>query len=236
MKLLLTILAFLPTVCLAHEIASPWTTPARTYLLTGTALTLTLIAIDDKVDKPFQKETVEDKPLGSWHTLGDYGGRLLPNVLYAGGMALTYWMKGNSLAWKRAGLMVRASAYAVVTTQILKYTIREERPNKSDRLSFPSGHATSAFAFAGVVAAEHGMWPFGAGAIALATLTAYSRINDNEHYLHDVVAGATIGAAFGLGVSYYNRTQPTGDSGPSAAVWPYFSHDQVGVSYATAIP
>jgi membrane-associated phospholipid phosphatase len=234
MKRLFLALIF-PVSTSASEITSPWTTSARTYLLTGTALTLTLVALDGQVDEPFQKETVEDKPLGSWHIVGDYGGRFLPNALYTGGMALTYWIGGQKSAWLRAGIMLRASAYAILTTQILKYTIQQERPNKADHLSFPSGHSTSAFAFAGVVTAEHGIWPFGAGAIALATLTAYSRINDNEHYLHDVVAGATIGAAFGLGVSYYNRPQ-TGEPATTAFIWPYYTHDQLGLSYTTIIP
>ena len=40
------------------------------------------------------------------------------------------------------------------------------------------------------------------GALSLAALTAFSRMNDNQHYIHDVVAGATIGTVFGLGTAY----------------------------------
>ena len=40
--------------------------------------------------------------------------------------------------------------------------------------------------------------------LALAGTVALSRMNDNKHYLHDVVAGATIGTAYGLGI-YFRR-------------------------------
>lgn len=101
--------------------------------------------------------------------------------------------------------MLKATAYAGATTTFLKVVIKEQRPNKTTWDSFPSGHATTAFAFASVVAAEHGFWPYGLGATLLASLTGISRMNDNMHYEHDVVAGATIGTAFGLGVSYINQ-------------------------------
>ena len=59
--------------------------------------------------------------------------------------------------------------------------------------SFPSGHAASAFAFAGGVAAEA---PVPGGLLTvLATLVAYSRVHTGVHYPSDVVVGAVIGAA-----------------------------------------
>ena len=65
--------------------------------------------------------------------------------------------------------------------------------------SFPSGHATTAFAFAGVIAAEHG-WVYGTPAMLLAAFVGYSRINDNQHRTHDVIAGATIGLTSAYGI------------------------------------
>jgi membrane-associated phospholipid phosphatase len=82
---------------------------------------------------------------------------------------------------------------------VLKYSVRQERPDSTQRNSFPSGHTTTAFAFAAVVGEEHG-WRWGVPAYALATLVGWSRMNDNKHYLHDVLAGATIGTSVGLGV------------------------------------
>lgn len=61
--------------------------------------------------------------------------------------------------------------------------------------SFPSGHATSAFAAAGVVAALHPR--LRAPVLALAALIGLSRVYLGVHYPTDVVAGA----ALGLGIA-----------------------------------
>jgi membrane-associated phospholipid phosphatase len=195
----------LPDMTSLSDFKSPWTTPARPVLLTGLATTGFILLFEDQTDDPTQKEIVEHKPLGKFSPLGDYGGQLIPNAIYALGMLSAHWISKDEKYLHRSLVMIKASAYAVATSTTLKYTIQEPRPNSRDRSSFPSGHATSAFAFASVVVAEDGIWPYGVPALALATLTAVSRINDNQHFLHDVVAGATIGAAFGLGVSYANH-------------------------------
>jgi membrane-associated phospholipid phosphatase len=89
--------------------------------------------------------------------------------------------------------------------QIIKVSVRERRPDDTnDRSSFPSGHSATVFAFASVVAMDHG-WQWGIPAYTLAAFVGYSRINDNRHYLHDVVAGATLGIGYGLGVGYKMR-------------------------------
>ncbi len=70
--------------------------------------------------------------------------------------------------------------------------------------SFPSGHAASAFAFAGGVASADP--PAGSGLIAIATLVAYSRVHTGVHYPGDVIAGAVVGAALApVGVAAADR-------------------------------
>ena len=113
-------------------------------------------------------------------------------------------------------------------------TVREPRPyDGSVRTSFPSGHSTTAFAFASYVTAEHGILPFGVFATGLATLTAASRMNDNKHYLHDVVAGATIGTAYGLGLHYLylDASNEDGNTKKSAKLdlIPIYSTDVKGI-------
>lgn len=187
------------------ELASPWTTAARPWLLWGTALTIGFLATEDNGNKT-QEQMAIDKPLGDWAEVGDYAGRLIPNALYLGGMYTAYWITKDKKYKKHGLIMLKASAYAGGASTILKGLIKEQRPNKGkDWTSFPSGHTTTAFAFASVVAAEHGFWPYGLGATLLATLSGVSRMNDNMHHEHDVMAGATIGTVFGLGVSYINQ-------------------------------
>jgi membrane-associated phospholipid phosphatase len=50
--------------------------------------------------------------------------------------------------------------------------------------------------------AEHEYW-IGIPSLILSTFIGYSRIQDNMHWLHDVMAGATIGWAYGWGISRF---------------------------------
>ncbi len=186
---------------LVEDLKSPITTDSRWILLSGTGLTLAVLASHESVEDPFEITTVQQKPLGASSKYGDALGQLVPNALYVGGMGLAYW-SGVPKGFERSLVMVEATVYSALITTVLKYTIREPRPYDANvRNSFPSGHATTAFAFAGVVAAEHG-WYYGAPAMAMATFVAYSRINDHQHHVHDVVAGATIGLTCAYGIYY----------------------------------
>ncbi|MGZ3788381.1 MAG: phosphatase PAP2 family protein, partial [Bacteriovorax sp.] len=70
--------------------------------------------------------------------------------------------------------------------------------------SFPSGHTTTAFAFASFVASEH-PWYVGVPAYVMASYVGICRMQDNYHYLHDVLAGATIGMSYGIALSQSSK-------------------------------
>jgi hypothetical protein len=72
----------------------------------------------------------------------------------------------------------------------------EFRPLSSGQ-SFPSGHATEAFAVASVFAARSQGWVVPVVAYTLASGVAFARVNDRAHFASDVVAGALIGTAIG---------------------------------------
>jgi membrane-associated phospholipid phosphatase len=185
---------------LLADFESPVTTEARWILAGGTGLTLAVAATHNAYWVDFENRTASEKPLGSTSKYGDMMGQLVPNALYVGGMWIAGYF-GAGRGYDRALYMAEATLYSALVTDVLKYTIREPRPNSTARTSFPSGHATTAFAFAGVVAAEHGWW-FGVPAMALATFVGYSRINDNEHRVQDVVAGATVGLSYAYGIYF----------------------------------
>jgi membrane-associated phospholipid phosphatase len=66
--------------------------------------------------------------------------------------------------------------------------------------SFPSGHAASAFAFAGAVA---GTVPvLGAPLRGLAAAVAYSRVHTGVHYPGDVIVGSVVGATIGEATAF----------------------------------
>jgi len=88
-------------------------------------------------------------------------------------------------------------------TQILKSAIKRTRPDGSNRMSFPSGHTSSAFALA-TVAERHYGWKAGLPGYLAATAIGVSRIERSKHYLSDVLAGATLGIVSGRTVTRTN--------------------------------
>lgn len=212
-----------------EELETPITTKARNPFLVGASLTLAAAILEDQVVDPVQHDTVEDKPLGSFSRFGDLMGQLVPNVLYYGSMKLKSYFGDDNEANLNAEIMFKATFYSALVTNILKYTIREPRPVGKARNSFPSGHTTSAFAFAGAVHGIHG-WRWGIPAYVLATFVGMSRINDNAHWLHDVLGGASIGLGYGLGISYLLKKQ---EENPSTVFFPLLGTKQVGfaISY-----
>ncbi len=68
-----------------------------------------------------------------------------------------------------------------------------QRPN-GYHSSFPSAHAANAFYGARMIHKSFGL-SYGAPAYAVATITAYSRVQGHYHHTHDVVAGALFALA-----------------------------------------
>ena len=98
--------------------------------------------------------------------------------------------------WPRFAVNTLASvgvAYGVKTA--LKAMIKEERPDHSDNKSFPSGHASMAFAAARSIDKEFRkdcIWIPIAG-YAAATAIGIERVASDRHHWYDVVAGAAVG-------------------------------------------
>lgn len=194
-----------------RDLASPVTTKALLPFTIGAGSTTLLYGFKHELGDPLQDSWTTHKPLGDGAKYGDLLGQMIPNAMYALGMGVHTWTTGDKKSRARAILMLKASAYAASVNTVLKLSVREPRPNGSrDMASFPSGHSATAFAFASVVGAEH-EWYYGVAAYSLATFVAASRINDNKHRLHDVVGGATIGIAYGLGL-YYRARQVSAQS------------------------
>ena len=83
---------------------------------------------------------------------------------------------------------------------LIKLSVNRRRP-LGGPYSFPSGHATSAFATVPVLAQHLGWWG-GAPALGLATATALGRLEDSRHYVSDVIFGAALGLAVGEVVAH----------------------------------
>lgn len=79
----------------------------------------------------------------------------------------------------------------------LKHAFPEERPDHSDRRSFPSGHSSEAFAAAATIENRYG-WKAGLPAFAVASFVAAARVEARKHHWYDCLAGAAIGTASGF--------------------------------------
>ena len=197
---------------LAQDFISPVTTDAKYPLMIGTGVTALVFAFRQQLDEPVNDNFERNRPLGN-SKLGDALGQMIPNLVYFSAMLGYYSFSSNSLALKRADHMFRSSMHSGVAAIILKYAFQEGRPyDNSVKTSFPSGHATSSFAFASAVATEH-EWYWGASAYALATYVGLSRVNDHQHHLRDVIGGATLGISYGLGIYYRMRIEAAERSG-----------------------
>lgn len=78
-------------------------------------------------------------------------------------------------------------------TCILKYAIKEERPDHSNCHSFPSGHTGTSFATATFIQRRYG-WKLGVPAYVVASYVGWGRVYAKKHHWWDVLAGAAIGA------------------------------------------
>lgn len=128
-------------------------------------------------------------------------------LTYIGSYGAVWLALGVVLAvvLRRARIVVGVAVAVALgegTSDLLKLLIPRHRPRGHSLVampqthSFPSGHATIAFACATVLA---GLVPRGRIAFfMLAAAIAWSRVYVGVHYPLDVLAGALLGAALGL--------------------------------------
>lgn len=88
--------------------------------------------------------------------------------------------------------LLRAQAINGLITVSLKRVINRMRPDGT-RYSYPSGHTSTAFTTAGVI--HHHLGPlWGLPAHLAAIYVGLSRLQENKHYLTDVIGGAILGS------------------------------------------
>jgi membrane-associated phospholipid phosphatase len=145
---------------------------------------------------------------------------------------------GRLLHRKRAAEVgwhgTEALLLAAGVTNVLKSVVGRSRPfvsgdtnphdfkfgggfGNDSRTSFPSGHATTAFALASAVASEsRSKWPdkwwsawlIGPALYGGATVVGVSRLYHNKHWASDVGLGAAIGTFSGIKVVQYTHAHP----------------------------
>jgi hypothetical protein len=143
----------------------------------------------------------------NYHTEADNFLPFFPIVQIYTGRYLGFKPKNDLLHQSINIIIVNTMATALV--KVVKHSVKAERPDYSDHLSFPSGHTALAFANASLLYYEYkdsNLW-YASSGFLFATATGILRIANNRHYTSDVLTGAGLGMATGLIVSYWNPFQ-----------------------------
>ncbi len=126
--------------------------------------------------------------------------------------------------------------YAGAVTVTLKSLIGRSRPynNKghtsfkpfnlnNDNLSFPSGHATLAFAFSTVMAHQVDNIFWKTGWFTAAGLVCYARMYHDQHWISDVIMGGAIGYFTGRFVVNHSTNNPEEKEASKNTSKPFYS-------------
>lgn len=182
--------------------------------------TLAIIGTAAIIDRPLRDEMRRQsgngrfmrdvERFGAGYSLGVLGG------FYLAGAA------GNNdraLAVAQDGLAASLVASGIITP-VLKYATGRSRPREtpdiahfrpfSGAASFPSGHATQAFAVASVITAHYDETWVKCSSYTVAGLVGVARSYHDAHFASDVLAGALIGTLVGQSVVASNQPRRSG--------------------------
>ncbi|MCF7832232.1 MAG: phosphatase PAP2 family protein [Candidatus Marinimicrobia bacterium] len=170
------------------EVAKTW----EGYVILGSGAAIAGLATF--ADKPVREFMIKKAYLPSW--LDYVADKYVDHYWAFGVSALGAIGKGYQTGnyaepiryWAASNITTVALTYA------LKYGVGRMRPNEKNNHSFPSGHASVAFTTATMYQMWYG-WTAGVPAYAIAVLTAFQRVDDNQHWFSDVIMGAAIGIA-----------------------------------------
>ncbi len=117
----------------------------------------------------------------------------------------------------------------------LKHIVKEERPDHSNNLSFPSGHTAIAFASAQFMFREYKDTNFllGISGYSFAVFTGVYRMLNDKHWFGDVVAGAGFGI-LSTELSYWlypkiNHLLGGKNKNSATMVMPFYQNNAVGI-------
>jgi membrane-associated phospholipid phosphatase len=202
--------------------SSPFRISDHSLLTTGAVAgsTLLLFCVDKPVREMFlrNRSTLGDR-------LADFGtqyGNARYGVGVAGGLYLGGLIANNEELRETGAMLLESVVFAGLTTTVLKVVAGRSRPylgegnarflpfrTDDDHLSFPTGHATVAFAVSSLLAERLENTYASIGLYSAAAVTGLSRMYNDEHWLSDVFLGAAIGTTSGLAVArLHKRSEP----------------------------
>ena len=165
---------------------------------------------------------------------------------YAAGVVGGFYLVG-ALADDKTSTQVAQDAFAAsliasgIVTPAIKLVAGRSRPRDNAgasnfkpfsniNSSFPSGHATEAFALASVISDHYDQTWVTCTSYSIAGLVGLARIYHQAHFASDVVAGAMIGTLVGKSVVSYNSDLRSG----KVALLPDVGRGLIGLRIAGA--
>jgi hypothetical protein len=205
-----------------HVLSSPgrWRGREWTIFAASTAGLAALSLADESLSNAAQERGTSLGAVGTvLEQMGSGGSFVLLGGFYLAG---AIWHDSKAKDVCLDGLTASLLASGIITP-VLSTFVGRERPSAGegaysfkpfDGRSFPSGHATQAFTVASVIATSYDQLWVKVAVYGAATVTAWSRVQQGQHFPTDVVAGALIGTFVGRSVVHFNTKLRSGELEP----------------------
>ncbi len=168
----------------------------------GASLTLQKTGVDRTVEGNFQER--RDRRFGRDGNLAiNTAGNPAVHFAAAGLWYVIGQQTGDEKTYEVGTKLFRALTVNGLSVMLGQLASFEAAPN-GEWGTFPSGHTSSTFAMAAVLDHEYGPW-VGIPMYGLAGLVGYARLDDDEHYLSDVVMGGVMGLVIGHTIAHDNQ-------------------------------
>jgi len=175
------------------------------WLAWGTGVSLAIHPADDYLNNHLSTSDTA----ANIFLLGKYIGSF-PVLIGAAGSTYVIGRTRGSQRVQHLGMdLIEATLLADGMTQLIKVSVRRERPIRDDGtrasgFAFPSGHSAGTFA-AATVLQQHLGWKWAVPTYTIASYVAMSRIVDDRHWASDITAGAALGIIVGRSVTWHGR-------------------------------
>ena len=153
-----------------------------------------------QLDDELKGEVSDSQPFTGIMDAGNYYGSTTYGLLAIGSLSTVSRVARIEPLQPVASELLRALALSNFVVSPLKFSIARERPDGSNRFSFPSGHSANSFALTAVLARRYG-WRLGVPLYAFTAMVPAARINDQKHFFSDVFGGAVLGTIAGWAVT-----------------------------------
>ena len=198
---------------------APLSFGGKQWVYTGVAIagTVLAMAVDEDIRRGIGRNTTAPLNRDFWDIPTRYGavlnGQIFSLTTYATGL----FIKNDDIRIT-GRLMVESLAFSGAAVILVRYVAARSRPYSregpwhfngfswdNEIQSFPSGHTTVAFALSTVLAERIDSDWARIGLYGIASLTAFARVYNNQHWFSDVMVGGGFGLLAGIYVVSMER-------------------------------